>query len=83
MARQTAHKWCVKCDGRAEFGVFTGFYGLASKVKSGTQVQKRRPQITGTLPSRGFCSSCLLKYAKGQGWDHAGMEELEARLKRK
>jgi hypothetical protein len=82
MARKTAHKWCVKCEERAEFGVYTGFYALAGKAQVPADGEQRHPQLTGSLPSRGFCPSCLRRYAKAQGWDNTVMKKLEAKLRR-
>jgi hypothetical protein len=83
MARKTNHESCVECDHRAQFGVYTGFYRLAVKSKPRGQGQKRRPQVKGTLPSRGFCASCLMKFAKQQGWDGTVLEEFNEKLQRR
>lgn len=83
MARKTNHETCVECDDSAQFGVYTGFYRLAGKSKPRGQGQKRRPQLKGTLPSRGFCEDCLMKYAKRQGWDATVLKEFKEKLQRR
>jgi hypothetical protein len=83
MARKTALKWCVKCDEKAQLGVYTGFYGLADDAEVPADGEQRHPQLTGTLPSRGFCADCFRKCAKGQGWDSTVLKKLKEKLQRR
>jgi len=79
MPRRTALEFCVRCKKRAELGVYTGYYRLSSKPRLGQEGNKR--QVRGTLPARGFCMDCFLRYAKGQGWDRTVMQKLRSRLR--
>jgi len=81
MARTTAHKRCVRCGRRARLGVYTGYYGIATSTIAGTEAVERHPQMNGSLPSRGFCSSCLRRCAERQGCDRAAMKRLEKKLR--
>jgi hypothetical protein len=83
MARKTKFESCVQCDDKAQFGVYTGFYRLAGKSKPRSQGQTRRPQVKGTLPSRGFCEDCLMNFAKKQLWDVTVLKKLRKNLQRK
>jgi len=74
------HRWCVKCEERAQLGVYTGYYVLSTNSKSGKKTQKPKHQVTATLPARGFCMDCFLRYARKQGWGNAEMNELRAKL---
>jgi hypothetical protein len=81
MPRKTAHRWCVKCEERAQLGVYTGYYVLSVRSNSGNKAQQPKRQVTATLPARGFCVDCFLHYARAQGWGQAEMKELRTKLR--
>jgi len=76
MPRRSELKLCVKCGGRAQVGVYTGYYVLSRKSGTG----RREPQIKGGLPARGCCIDCLLRAAKAQGLDRVTRAELQRKL---
>jgi hypothetical protein len=73
MPRKTELKSCVKCGGKAQVGICTGYYVLSCKSGTG-------PQIKGALPARGCCIECLLRAAKAQGLDRVTRAKLQRKL---
>lgn len=81
MPKKTEHRSCVKCGSRSQVCAYTGFYLLTSKTETRGK-SKAQTQVTGTLPARGFCSPCFLRYAKKQGWGEEVILKLRRKLKR-
>jgi hypothetical protein len=82
MPRETKHRNCIKCEEKAKICAYTGFYLLDRQSKRRQNARPSRPQVKGTLPSRGFCIRCFLLYAERQGWDSNVLCKLSRKLKR-
>ena len=79
MPRQSDHKSCVKCGDKAEVCAYTGFYFLTRKSR--IRLKPAESRVTGSLPARGFCGDCFLRFAERQGWDENVLKKLLRKLK--
>ncbi|GEM_PF-3934121 len=82
MPRKTALKWCVKCDGKARIGVYTSYYTLRNSAigRSSSSDRRRKTQVKGSFPARGYCVDCLLALAKVRGVSKAERTRLRQEL---
>jgi hypothetical protein len=80
MPKETEHKSCVRCGEKARVCAYTGYYFLTRKSKATPPRKIAKTQIKGTLPSRGFCPECFLRYARSQGWGEEVLLEVRQKM---
>jgi hypothetical protein len=64
MPRSTKHQKCISCGRSPQLGVSITYYSLRPKHSA----MPHHEQAKGTLPSRGFCLKCFLRFAEEQGF---------------
>src|ERR1700677_3454731 len=72
LARRSTLYRCIRCRGRAELGVYLGFYVFGSG--------RYREQKKGTLPARGYCGDCFMELVTRRGLGPISLESIRWKL---